>query len=93
MVLPAMLTAKEKGKIIEKVNAHEKDTGSSEVQAALLSAEIVRLAQHLKKHPKDNHSRRGLLGMVVRRKKLLDYLRESEPKRYAGIIRKLGLKR
>ena len=53
----------------------------------------MRLAQHLKKHPKDNHSRRGLLGMVVRRKKLLDYLRESEPKRYAGIIRKLGLKR
>jgi len=93
MVLPAMLTAKEKGKIIGKVKTHGTDTGSSEVQVALLSEEITRLAQHLKKHPKDNHSRRGLLGMVVRRKKLLDYLREAEPRRYAGIIRKLGLKR
>ena len=88
-----MLTAKAKEKIIGKVKAHDKDTGSSEVQVALLSEEITHLTQHLKKHPKDNHSRLGLLGMVVRRKKLLDYLRGSAPKRYAGIVRKLGLKR
>lgn len=84
---------KTKGKIISNFKTHEKDTGSSEVQAALLSEEIKRLADHLKKNPKDNHSRRGLLGMVVRRKKLLDYLRTSDPKRYASVARKLGLKR
>lgn len=88
-----MLTAKEKDKVIGKIKTHDKDTGSSEVQVALLSEEITRLTQHLRKHPKDNHSRRGLLGMVVRRKKLLDYLKGSEPKRYLGVVRKLGLKR
>ena len=88
-----MLRTKEKTKIIEKFKTHEKDTGSSDVQSAILSEEIGRLAQHLKKHPKDNHSRRGLLGMVAKRKKLLDYLSHTNPKRHAEIAKKLGLKR
>ncbi|MBI4160073.1 30S ribosomal protein S15 [Candidatus Wolfebacteria bacterium] len=88
-----MLSTKEKTKIADKFRGHDKDTGSSEVQAALLSREIEKLAEHLKKNPKDNHSRRGLLGMVVRRKKLLDYLKSSNPEKHARIIRKLGLKR
>ncbi|MBI4132759.1 MAG: 30S ribosomal protein S15 [Candidatus Sungbacteria bacterium] len=87
-----MLLTKEKTKLIAKFKAHEKDTGSSEVQIALLSEEIKRLAGHLKKHPKDNHSRRGLLGMVAKRKKLLDYLRVATPPRYAAMAKKLGLK-
>ena len=88
-----MLLTKEKTKLIAKFKTHEKDTGSSEVQIALLSEEIKRLAGHLKKHPKDNHSRRGLLGMVAKRKKLLDYLRAANPTRYAAMAKKLGLKR
>lgn len=88
-----MLTAKEKTKVIEKIKTHSKDTGSSAVQAALLSEEIKRLAEHLKKHPKDNHSRRGLLAMVVRRRKLLEYLKTSSPKKHAELARKIGLKR
>ena len=88
-----MLKVKEKAKLIEKFRTHETDTGSNEVQVGLLSLEIKRLADHLKTHPKDVHSRRGLLGMVARRKKLLDYLRETNPKRHAAIARKLGLKR
>lgn len=88
-----MLRTKEKTKIIEKFKTHEKDTGSSDVQAAILSEEIGRLAAHLKKHPKDNHSRRGLLGMVAKRKKLLDYLSRANPKRHAEIAKKLGLKK
>ena len=88
-----MLNAKEKAKLIGKFRTDEKDTGSGEVQAALLSEEISQLAKHLKLHPKDNHSRRGLLGMVVRRKKILDYLRRAKPQRYATLAKKLGLKR
>lgn len=88
-----MLDAREKAKLIGKFRTAEKDTGSGEIQAALLSEEISRLAKHLKSHPKDNHSRRGLLGMVVRRKKILDYLRRAEPQRYAVLVKKLGLKR
>lgn len=87
------LRAKDKSKIIEKYRVHEKDTGSADVQAAVLSEEISRLTDHLKKNPKDNHSRRGLLGMVAQRKKLLDYLKEEDGRRYARLIKKLGLKR
>lgn len=87
-----MLPTKEKTKLIAKFKTHEKDTGSSEVQVALLSEEIKRLAGHLKKHPKDNHSRRGLLGMVANRKKLLDYLRATNFTRYAAVVKKIGLK-
>jgi len=87
------LTPKEKTKIMEKVRAHDKDTGSSEVQVALLTEEINHLTLHLKKNLKDNHSRRGLLGMVARRKKYLDYLKETNLRKYNGLIKKLGLKR
>ncbi|TSC77410.1 MAG: small subunit ribosomal protein S15 [Parcubacteria group bacterium Gr01-1014_33] len=87
------LTPKEKVKIIEKFKVHEKDTGSSEVQVAILTREISHLTEHLKTHPKDNHSRRGLLGMVARRKKFLDYLKETNARKYANVVKKLGLKR
>ena len=87
------LTPKEKLKVIEKVRAHETDTGSSEVQIGVLTEEISRLAEHLKEHRKDNHSRRGLLGMVARRKKFLDYLKETNVRKYNNVVKKLGLKR
>jgi small subunit ribosomal protein S15 len=87
------LPTKEKVKIIEKFRVHDKDTGSTEVQIAVLTEEISRLTEHLKKNPKDNHSRRGLLGMVARRKKFLDYLKEINVRKYNGLIKKLGLKR
>lgn len=87
-----MLPTKDKSKVIARFRGHEKDTGSTDVQVAILSEEIRRLAAHLKKNPKDNHSRRGLLGMVARRRKLLDYLSRSEPQRYAAVARKLGLR-
>lgn len=70
------LKTKEKAKIIKEVARDEKDTGSSEVQIALLSKEIDKLVLHLKKHPKDVHSKKGLIQMVVRRKKLLSYLKK-----------------
>ena len=88
-----MLSAKEKSKLIGKFKTHEKDTGSTEVQIALISEEIKRLAEHLKKHRKDVHSRRGLLGMVARRKKLLDYLSRTNPTRHAAVSKKVGLKK
>ncbi len=88
-----MLKTKEKSKIIEKHKVHETDTGSAEVQIAILSEEIERLAKHLKKHPKDNHSRRGLLGMVSKRKRMLSYLAKEDEKRYNSLTKKLGLKK
>lgn len=88
-----MLTAKEKTKIIEKHRSHEKDTGSTEVQIAIATEEIGRLADHLKKNPKDNHSRRGLLKMVAERKRLLGYLSNENEGRYQTLISKLGLKK
>ncbi len=88
-----MLTVKEKSKIIEKLKTHETDTGSAEVQIGILSEEIDQLAKHLKKHPKDNHSRRGLLGMVSQRKKLLNYLAKADEKRHNTLVKKLGLKK
>ncbi|MBI5045569.1 MAG: 30S ribosomal protein S15 [Candidatus Niyogibacteria bacterium] len=88
-----MLNVKEKQKIVEKFRTHEKDTGSSAVQIAIVSEEIKRLADHLKTHHKDNHSRRGLLQMVAKRKSLLDYLAEDDPKGYNTVVRKLGLKK
>jgi small subunit ribosomal protein S15 len=88
-----MLKIKEKSKIIEKHKTHATDTGSAEVQVAILSEEIDRLAKHLKKHPKDNHSRRGLLGMVSQRKRLLGYLQKTNEKRYNILIKKIGLKK
>ena len=87
------LTTKEKTRIIEKFKVNDKDTGSSEVQVALLTEEIVRLTAHLKTHAKDNHSRRGLLGMVAQRKKFLDYLKDTNTRKYTSVVKKLGLKR
>lgn len=88
-----MLDPKEKEKIITKYKAHEKDTGSPEVQIALLSEEIDRLLLHLKKHTKDVHSKRGLLKMVAKRKRLLNYLKEKDEKRYNKIIKEIGLRK
>jgi small subunit ribosomal protein S15 len=82
-----------KQNIIEENRSHEKDTGSSEVQIALLTARITHLTEHLKTHRKDFHSRRGLLMMAERRRKLLYYLKRTDLKRYQAIIEKLELRR
>jgi small subunit ribosomal protein S15 len=87
------LKTKEKTKIIKDIATNEKDTGSSEVQIALLSKEIDKLVLHLKKHAQDLHSKRGLIKMVVKRKKLLAYLKKTSEKRYLDIIKKMGLKK
>ena len=87
-----MLTPKEKGKIIEEVKTHNDDTGSPEVQVALLSKAIAKLLLHLKKHIKDSHSKRGLLRMVAKRRTLLSYLKQENEKRYRSLLKKLGLK-
>ena len=88
-----MIPSKAKGKIIEKFRRGDRDTGSAEVQVALLTEQITILTKHLKTHAKDNHSRRGLLKMVSKRRKLLDYLREESVRRYNSIIKSLGLKK
>lgn len=88
-----MLTTRQKTKIIKETNIHEKDTGSPEVQVALLSKRIVELTSHLKKHKKDNHSRRGLLGMVADRQAHMNYLKKNHPRRYSIIVKKLDLKK
>ena len=88
-----MLKAKVKTKIIKEHKIHDTDTGSVEVQVAILSEQIELLAKHLKKHAKDNHSRRGLLGMVSKRKRLLSYLAKDDEKRYNSLIKKIGLKK
>ena len=89
-----MATVKEvKEKIVGDYKTHDKDTGSSQVQIALLTQRINELTDHFKVHKKDNHSRRGLLKMVSRRRKLLDYLKRNEINEYHDIIQKLGLRR
>ena len=88
-----MLTPRQKQNIMKEFKIHETDTGSVEVQVSLLAKQITELADHLKKHPKDNPSRRGLLKMVGKRKRLLDYLSKSDQKSYAALARKLGLKK
>jgi len=88
-----MLTSKQKQEIIKKFQIHKDDSGSPEVQIALLTYQIKNLVKHLKKHPKDIHSRRGPLGMVNQRRRLLNYLKENEPERYQALIKKLGLKK
>ena len=87
-----MLTPEEKEKIIKKYKVHEADTGSDEVQIALLTEEIRRLLSHLKKHPRDSHSKRGLLKMVAKRRKLLKYLKGENEKKYNELVKKIGLK-
>jgi small subunit ribosomal protein S15 len=88
-----MLTPEEKEKIIKKYKLHETDTGSAQVQIALLTEEIKRLVLHLKKHPKDFHSKRGLLKMVAKRRKFLKYLKEEDIKRYNSIVKKIGIQK
>ena len=78
---------------IEKNRTHETDTGSPEVQIALLTERISHLTEHLRAHPKDHHSRRGLLMLVGRRRRMLDYVRSIDVERYRAIIAKLGLRR
>ena len=87
-----MLTPEEKTKSIKDYKLHDSDTGSPEVQIALLTEEIERLVLHLKKHPKDVHSKRGLLKMVAKRRKFLTNLKEENVKRYNSIAKKIGLK-
>ena len=81
------------GKIIEDNKRGENDTGSTEVQVALLTARIVHLTEHFKVHKQDHHSRRGLLQLVNRRRSLLDYLKKKDNERYKSLIEKLGLRR
>lgn len=88
-----MIRKDEKTAIIEANRTHENDTGSPEVQIAILTARISQLTEHLKKNPHDNHSRRGLLQMVGKRRKLLDYLAKVDIERYRAIIAKLGIRK
>lgn len=82
-----------KQQTIEKYAVHTKDTGSPEVQVALLSQQILQLTEHFKTHKKDHHSRRGLLSMVARRRRLLNYLKSRNPERYQTLIQSLGIRR
>jgi small subunit ribosomal protein S15 len=88
-----MLKTRTKTKIIKDFQIHKKDTGSTEVQIAVLTRRIDDLSKHLKKHRQDKHSRRGLLQMVSQRRNLLDYLKRKENKKYINIIKKLNLKK
>ena len=88
-----MISAQKTRDIIEGNRLHETDTGSSEVQIALLTERINQLTSHFENHAKDHHSRRGLLKLVSQRRRLLNYLRGVSPDRYRALIRKLGLRR
>ncbi|NOZ13567.1 MAG: 30S ribosomal protein S15 [Acidobacteria bacterium] len=88
-----MLSKERKTELIGTFGVHENDTGSPEVQIALLTERINYLTEHFKVHKKDHHSRRGLLKLVSRRRKLLDYLKRKDFKRYRDILNKLGLRK
>ena len=88
-----MLAKTTKKKVITTHSQHEKDTRSAEVQRALFTEKINELTLHLKEHKKDNHSRRGLLAMVSKRRRLLDYLQKKSPERYTAVVKKLKLRR
>ncbi|HEX9870146.1 MAG TPA: 30S ribosomal protein S15 [Candidatus Tectomicrobia bacterium] len=87
------LTSERKGEIIQEFRRHEQDSGSPEVQVAVLSERISHLTDHLKTHRKDHHTRRGLLKLVGQRRRLLAYLRANEFSRYMALIERLGLRR
>lgn len=87
------ITQERKHELIAEFKTHENDTGSSDIQVAILTEEINNLNGHLATHKKDHHSRRGLMKMIGRRRKLLKYLRETEVQRYRDLIAKLGLRR
>lgn len=87
------LATEAKKQIIDTYRAHKTDTGSPEVQVAILSRRIAELTEHFKTHQKDHHSRRGLLTMVAHRRRLLDYLKDRSPDRYQKLILQLGIRR
>jgi small subunit ribosomal protein S15 len=87
------LAADVKRETIDKYRVHRTDTGSPEVQIALLSQRISELTEHFKTHQKDHHSRRGLLSLVARRRRLLKYLKDRSPEKYSALIQQLGIRR
>ena len=87
------ITAEEKSRLIKEFGAKDGDTGSPEVQVAILSSRIATLTEHFKTHKKDNHSRRGLLKLVAQRRKLLDYTKAKDEARYQDLIKRLGIRR
>ncbi len=87
------ITAEHKQELIKEYARHEGDTGSPEVQVAILTTRILNLTEHFKTHAKDNHSRRGLLTLVNTRRSLLDYLKKIDTERYLALIAKLGLRK
>jgi small subunit ribosomal protein S15 len=87
------LVAEKKQELVQKYKRHEKDTGSPEVQVAILSERITYLTEHFKTHKKDHHSRRGLLKLVGQRRRLLDYLRTVDQARYKTLIEQLGIRK
>jgi len=87
-----MITKEKKQQLIEEFKVHGADTGSTEVQVAILTARILELTEHMKVHKKDFHSRRGLLMMVGKRRKLLQYLKDRDFERYQNLIQRLGLR-
>jgi small subunit ribosomal protein S15 len=87
------LAVEQKSQVISQYKVHKSDSGSPEVQVALLSRRILQLTEHLKAHKKDHHSERGLLTMVSRRRRLLNYLKDRSPERYKALIQSLGIRR
>lgn len=87
------ITAEEKARVMQEFATKDGDTGSPEVQVAILTSRITTLTEHFKTHKKDNHSRRGLLKLVAQRRKLLDYLKGVEDARYQDLIKRLGIRR
>lgn len=87
------ITAEEKAKVMKDFATKDGDTGSPEVQVAILTSRITTLTEHFKSHKKDNHSRRGLLKMVALRRKLLDYVKAKDENRYQDLIKRLGIRR
>ncbi len=87
------ITAENKQQLVSEYATKENDTGSPEVQVAILTTRIANLTEHFKTHAKDNHSRRGLLKMVSRRRSLLDYIKSRDEDRYQSLIKRLGIRR
>ncbi len=87
------ITADRKQELLREYRTHDSDSGSAEIQIAVLSERIANLTEHFKRHAKDNHSKRGLYRMISRRRRLLRYVRNSDPERYRTVIGRLGLRR
>ncbi len=90
---PMSITVEEKARVLKEFATKDGDTGSPEVQVAILTSRITTLTEHFKTHKKDNHSRRGLLKLVAQRRKLLDYLKGKDEARYQDLIKRLGIRR